>query len=357
MLFASYVAPVIVLALLSLLFLIARYSTKRTMRLPWTSDDTLLLLSLICLYIVVALFLVAMVAGHVHEPIQTANKSGLQLTLMVLWLFRIPMALSLTLTRCAITVFFIRTLFTHGFPCLRHIAYGCIFFAIGTGLATILGILLHCHPIKYNWTLPLKQSGHCFNLEPFVVNMAALGVALDLLTWTIPHCVVWRLQLRLAHKMAITAIFALGILNVVIGGLRISVLTEVAYGRDVTYGIGTSLMWAIAQMSTGIIVACCPHLRPLFEKIVPNKFVRVHTRKSTPQDSPLRTRQASITVMTRIELQGSSPSPAINTSVFHEGHLEPWAPTFVVGTNPVMEEAQDIKCCTGCIPLCPRHLA
>lgn len=42
--------------------------------------------------------------------------------------------------------------------------------------------------------------------------MAALGVALDLLTWTIPHCVVWRLRLRLAHKIAITAIFALGIL-------------------------------------------------------------------------------------------------------------------------------------------------
>lgn len=47
MLFASYVVAVIVLALLSLLFLIARFSAKRTMRLPWTIDDTLLLLSLV----------------------------------------------------------------------------------------------------------------------------------------------------------------------------------------------------------------------------------------------------------------------------------------------------------------------
>lgn len=39
----------------------------------------------------------------------------------MLWLFQIPMALSLTLTRCAITVFFMRTLFTHAFPWLRNI--------------------------------------------------------------------------------------------------------------------------------------------------------------------------------------------------------------------------------------------
>lgn len=42
--------------------------------------------------------------------------------------------------------------------------------------------------------------------------MAALGLAVDALTWILPHCVVWSLQLRRAHKIAITAIFATGIL-------------------------------------------------------------------------------------------------------------------------------------------------
>jgi hypothetical protein len=39
----------------------------------------------------------------------------------VLWLFRIPMAMSLALTRCAIAIFFIRTLYTHAFLALRRI--------------------------------------------------------------------------------------------------------------------------------------------------------------------------------------------------------------------------------------------
>jgi hypothetical protein len=77
----------------------------------------------------------------------------------------------------------------------------------------IIAILSHCRPVKYNWTAPFMSPRYCFNLEPFAVATAACGLALDVLTWTLPHCVVWRLQLRLAHKVAITVIFAFGSLS------------------------------------------------------------------------------------------------------------------------------------------------
>ena len=67
--------------------------------------------------------------------------------------------------------------------------------------------------MKHNWTLPFKNAKYCFNLEPFVIAIAATGVVLDAVTWMLPHYVVWRLQLRLAHKIAITAIFAFGLLS------------------------------------------------------------------------------------------------------------------------------------------------
>jgi hypothetical protein len=47
MLFPSYAAGVSILTILPLLFLIARYVAKRTRRLPWYIDDTLLLFSLV----------------------------------------------------------------------------------------------------------------------------------------------------------------------------------------------------------------------------------------------------------------------------------------------------------------------
>lgn len=46
-----------------------------------------------------------------------------------------------------------------------------------------------------------------------MITMAAVGVALDLITWIMPHYVVWGLHLRRAHKVAITALFAFGILS------------------------------------------------------------------------------------------------------------------------------------------------
>lgn len=144
------------------------------------------------------------------------------------------MAFSLALTRCAIAIFFIRTLYTRAYPWLRRIgihrqnildlfctslltpllslAYGCLVFSGTLGLVTVLAILLHCRPIKYNFMLPFENNRYCYSLEPLVITMAAAGVALDAVIWLLPHCVVWRLQLRRAHKLAITVIFAFSVL-------------------------------------------------------------------------------------------------------------------------------------------------
>jgi hypothetical protein len=47
MLYTSYVVGITVLAVLPLLFLIARLLAKRSQRTPWSIDDTLLVLSLV----------------------------------------------------------------------------------------------------------------------------------------------------------------------------------------------------------------------------------------------------------------------------------------------------------------------
>ncbi|KAF1917085.1 hypothetical protein BDU57DRAFT_448159, partial [Ampelomyces quisqualis] len=185
--------------------------------------------------------------------------------------------------------------------------------------------------------------------------VAAIGVALDAFTWMLPHYVVWRLQLRPAHKMAITAIFALGLLNIVIGGLRISALAEVAYSNDVTYGVGTTLLWSMAQISTGIIVACCPYLRPAFELVMPERLTRV----STPISSPYLPRRDSIIVTTRIEIHDtfSAPlAPAVFDPPFlvayHDVHTDPRAPIFKVEQGPVCDESQSTAHCDGCFRRC-----
>ncbi|KAH9875226.1 hypothetical protein J1614_004717 [Plenodomus biglobosus] len=164
--------------------------------------------------------------------------------------------------------------------------------------------------------MPFENPKYCYRLEPLVIVMASLGVAIDALTWLLP--------------------------TIVIGALRINALSELQYqGTDVTFRIGTSLMWAIAQISTGIIVACCPHLRPVFEMVLPDRLTHVNTRRSeqTPKQPP-------ILVTTRIDLKDSHKPPSAR-AVFHDGQLEPWAPTFDVEKGPATELQIASFCCGG----------
>jgi hypothetical protein len=119
-------------------------------------------------------------------------------------------------------------------------------------------------------------------------------------------------------------------------------------------------MWAIAQISTGIIVACCPHLRPIFEKILPHRLTRLSTRKSKnalraseltqtsgltlgPPEKEL-SRNASITVTTDIAVQGTGPLPATPVE-FHDGKVESWGPTFDVERGPANRLRLLTTCC------------
>lgn len=138
------------------------------------------------------------------------------------------------------------------------------------------------------------------------------------------------------------------------GTFRSTSIADISLNDDLTYSKDTNLLWALAQMSTGIVVACLPHLRPAFDKILPsrltrgNKHIPTNTRSSTHNEqgsSSLRTpRQDSISVTTRIEVGNAISSPGLSAP-FHDGHQEPWAPAFEVAGPRIMPEMRKPLCC------------
>jgi hypothetical protein len=140
--------------------------------------------------------------------------------------------------------------------------------------------------------------------------------------------------------------------NILIGGLRINALARVPYGIDVMHGMGTSMMWSIAQISTGIIVACCPHLRPLFERLLPNRLTRISLRKTPPPPA----RRFWIVVTTRIEIRpGTFPLLPI-AARGHCGHEERWAPRFEVESRVTARRDHDTVSDVDDTAYCPRYL-
>ena len=67
MLFGKYIAGLVILSVLPLLFLLARFCAKRSRLLPWTIDDTFLLLALVLPSLVAK---ASAMSDHMHQLLQ-----------------------------------------------------------------------------------------------------------------------------------------------------------------------------------------------------------------------------------------------------------------------------------------------
>jgi hypothetical protein len=268
----------------------------------------------------------------------------------------------MTAVRCSIAILFLRTFFTRMFPRLRFagtyqtsrrryhyvlssltefVAYWSIGTAIVWFVVMVVVPLFQCRPIEYLWTPPLGNQNHCIAIKPFTAWMVFWCALLDIEIWLLPHFVVWKLQLRLAHKIAISVIFALGLLcgdvslqvllsfanisvsNVIVGCMRLVTILHMSIGGDLTYELMPPMIWALARISSAIIVACFPLLRPIFEKMLPLKLTRVMTTARRPS------RPRLIHVTTKIHLDPASSRPRSDFR-FHDGLLDIEGPTFEV---------------------------
>ncbi|KAL8993874.1 MAG: hypothetical protein Q9169_006013 [Polycauliona sp. 2 TL-2023] len=85
-------------------------------------------------------------------------------------------------------------------------------FVGATGLATIFGSIFPCTPIGYNWDK--TGPGRCIDELEFARSMAALNVITGLATLLLPLPKVWRLNVDLSQKIALTATFLHGIMSI-----------------------------------------------------------------------------------------------------------------------------------------------
>jgi hypothetical protein len=130
----------------------------------------------------------------------------------------------------------------------------CIYTSLLCLFVECIVVLLRCRPIHHNWQEPLEKPEYCYPLKPTIIALAGLGLVIDGVIWTMPHRFVWKLQLRPAHRFAITSIFALGLMcddidsfvcqcflltipysNIVVGISRIAALADLSLASDVTY--------------------------------------------------------------------------------------------------------------------------
>lgn len=137
------------------------------------------------------------------------------------------------------------------------------------------------------------EPGTCLKQVPIVAAVAAWGLAIELVIWTLPIPISWKLQIPRSNKVALTCIFGLGIFDIGVGVGRVITVLQVD-PNDFTWTEVPALQWLAIEPSIAIIVACLCVCRPLLEKVLPRSWRRLPSGRSGEDHIKLVSSKAGI---------------------------------------------------------------
>ncbi|KAL8865719.1 MAG: hypothetical protein Q9174_006735, partial [Haloplaca sp. 1 TL-2023] len=115
---------------------------------------------------------------------------------------------AVALSKGAILLLYVRV-FTTSNRKFAYSVYAVGFFVAATGVATTVGSLLQCTPIARNWDMTVQ--GRCINKLDFARYTAIPNVISGFFMLLLPLPMVWRLNITIQQKTALTATFLHGI--------------------------------------------------------------------------------------------------------------------------------------------------
>ncbi|KAL8371689.1 hypothetical protein RB595_001476 [Gaeumannomyces hyphopodioides] len=145
-------------------------------------------------------------------------------------------------------------------PFFKRVAWAVGAFVMAWVVCITFLFIFICVPVEKLW-YP-KLPGHCINQVGTWIANAASTLLTDVVILLLPAPQVWRLQLRLAEKIALTFAFGLGFFVVFVSAYRTSVLFTYS-NDDPSYTLAPTVGWTAIEISAGIISACLPTLRPV----------------------------------------------------------------------------------------------
>ncbi|EED18206.1 integral membrane protein [Talaromyces stipitatus ATCC 10500] len=138
------------------------------------------------------------------------------------------------------------------------------------GLLFIFITLFTCIPLKASFDLLPDYPYHCIDGNAVVIAASVINVCTDFMTTVVPMPLIWKLQLPRRQRLAVIAIFGIGITVTIASSVRTYYAWMNTFGSyDATwYGWATGLS-ASVEINMGLICASAPALRPLIKTVWP----------------------------------------------------------------------------------------
>ncbi|KAI3316744.1 hypothetical protein HD806DRAFT_527620 [Xylariaceae sp. AK1471] len=142
--------------------------------------------------------------------------------------------------------------------------------------SVFLETFLLCTPVQYNWDKTIPNS-KCHNQNLAYLLAGITNLVIDAIIVSLPMPKLYGLQMPLAKRVAIGAMFGLG-------ALVLSIRSWII--EDSSYTATTMAIYSVLEPNLGVVNACLPTVRPAFRQIFKNgPFGWSHKNKKSVRES------------------------------------------------------------------------
>ncbi|KAH9905452.1 hypothetical protein F4778DRAFT_708781 [Xylariomycetidae sp. FL2044] len=171
---------------------------------------------------------------------------------------------NITLFFIKLSLFFQYYRFIQQIQKYRNVYLGIMAVVTCWTIGQIFMIMLMCVPVEGYWNKSVQA--RCIPEMMGQTLNSVSNIITDVIVLTLPMPVVWALQLRRSQKWSLIGIFGLGFITCIISILR---LIHMKMSSDISFDAVHISCWSLAEITTGIICASLPTLRPLAMKWFP----------------------------------------------------------------------------------------
>ncbi|KAI9665115.1 MAG: hypothetical protein M1821_006563, partial [Bathelium mastoideum] len=251
----------------------ARFKTKTSIGI----DDYLIVLALGCAVAYDALTIAEVTDGNLGGHILPGPDGKPVLDSSLVFFFKYSFIseqisiFALAFSKLSILCFYRRV-----FPVRRFkmICWTLITIVILWGISFFFASLFECYPPSEFWKSFFGQSGvKCYDYKPMFLATVVSNMVIDVCILTTPMPMIWKLQMPVRQKVALSAVFFMGAFIVAVSITRIYFFFEVVHSKsfqqaaDITHTYARPILWTQIEVSSATICACLPTLNPLFKQV------------------------------------------------------------------------------------------
>ncbi|EPE29945.1 integral membrane protein, putative [Glarea lozoyensis ATCC 20868] len=147
-----------------------------------------------------------------------------------------------------------------------------------------------CIPRERIWNPSVP--GKCLDWDALLVSSGAFSWISDIVIFLIPIKRVWGLNMQRAERTRVIAIFSIGSIAPIFGGIGFIARQMISDKPDITFDYPLIMVWGTIEIAAGVIIVCLPSLSIYFRKNRPATDDVELTASGTGKRKPSRSEKS-----------------------------------------------------------------